>query len=95
MAAGNKPSHRLVAVTRGDAPRKYDDLGAAWPSERVEGSYGVKLEDGARIKDGDGNVYSNETHFFNFEPVRPKKGAKTTKAADADSDDDEDGDVKF
>ncbi len=75
MAKGDRPALRLVAVSKtqgADGKRVYTELGAAWPSDKVEGSFNTKLADGTKVRTADGKVFSNDTHFFNFEPPRAK-----------------------
>lgn len=81
---GGRPALRLVAVSKEAGPdgkRVYTELGAAWPSDRVEGSFNTKLADGTKVKSSDGKVFSNATHFFNIEPAQR---ADKSGAADAD-----------
>ena len=76
MAKGNRPSHRLVAVSKdkgADGRRTYTDVGAAWPSEQKAGSWGVKLEKGMKLKTAEGVVLDGDSCFWNFEPCRPFK----------------------
>ena len=91
---GRKPDYRFVAVSKErdeeTGKRQYDELGAAWESEQVPGSYGVRIKDDGRFRVG-GKTYSAETHFFNFEPPLKSKGGAARDAAD----DSDDGDVSF
>lgn len=76
---GGRPALRLVAVSKekgGDGRRVYTEVGAAWASDQVEGSFNLRLAEGTRIRNGAGVTFSAETHFFNVEPPRPPKDAQ-------------------
>src|SRR6476619_1701598 len=85
-AGGNRPALRLVAKDKETGSRA--DVFAAWPNERIDGNFNVKLGEGVRIraKDRDGNdvTISNDSHYLDLEPpFAARQAAAESHEADA------------